>query len=411
MSETFFFDQKSNAKITYKNLLSLLNQNVISFSPYCYTRKIDDIFMNIIYAMYLNKELTLLDYDFKSDELRKSIGRKSIPKPKKLKNPAEVKSFESLIKILLKNSRWKLNLFTSGTTGPPQKATHNAKSLLKGIRIAQKHRSYTWGLAYNPTHIAAIQVFLQALLNKNTIINIFNYSIIDTFKIIKRYNITHISATPTYYRLISSYNQSVKTVVQVTSGGEKYDKTLESKLRAIFPNAKFLNIYASTEAGTLLISKGESFSIDNDYSDYIKIEDNQIFLHKDIVSISKLNQLIDNWYPTGDIIEYVDDTKNKFKITMRKSDKLNIGGYIVNPYEIENELIKYPDVINARVYGKPNSVIGTILCADIHTSKKDIQESRIRLFLKEKLQDFKIPRFINFVDSIKTSRTGKVHRI
>jgi acyl-coenzyme A synthetase/AMP-(fatty) acid ligase len=40
----------------------------------------------------------------------------------------------------------------------------------------------------------------------------------------------------------------------------------------------------------------------------------------------------------------------------------------------------------------------------------DILEKEIRIFMKDKLQNYKIPRVINFVQALETTRTGKIKR-
>ena len=85
---------------------------------------------------------------------------------------------------------------------------------------------------------------------------------------------------------------------------------------------------------------------------------------------------------------------------------INVGGYKVNPFEIEECLMDLEEVKEAIVFGKPNSVLGNILCADI-VIENDIKTFEIRKHLLKKLQNFKIPRVINYVSQIEKTRTGK----
>jgi acyl-coenzyme A synthetase/AMP-(fatty) acid ligase len=64
------------------------------------------------------------------------------------------------------------------------------------------------------------------------------------------------------------------------------------------------------------------------------------------------------------------------------------------------------EVNEAIVFGKPNSVLGNILCANI-VVKRDITTLEIRNHLLKKLQNFKIPRVIKCVSEIEKTRTGK----
>mgnify|MGYP002580413594 CR=1 FL=1 len=59
----------------------------------------------------------------------------------------------------------------------------------------------------------------------------------------------------------------------------------------------------------------------------------------------------------------------------------------------------------------PNSVLGNILCAEIKIEEGcSLSELDIRHWLADKLQEFKIPRKIKFVENIALTRTGKLKR-
>lgn len=84
----------------------------------------------------------------------------------------------------------------------------------------------------------------------------------------------------------------------------------------------------------------------------------------------------------------------------------------MNPGEVEAIINSIDGVRQSLVYGKTNSVLGNVLCAEVQLeSDKVLTELDIRQWLKNKLQDFKIPRRIKFVDSFTLTRTGKLKRI
>jgi acyl-coenzyme A synthetase/AMP-(fatty) acid ligase len=89
-----------------------------------------------------------------------------------------------------------------------------------------------------------------------------------------------------------------------------------------------------------------------------------------------------------------------------------VGGYKVNPEEIETVITQIAGVEQAIVYGRPNSILGNILCADVKLEKNiSLSELHIRQYLIGKLQDYKIPRKIQFVESFKLTKTGKIKRL
>ena len=89
---------------------------------------------------------------------------------------------------------------------------------------------------------------------------------------------------------------------------------------------------------------------------------------------------------------------------------INVGGYKVNPLEVEEVMRNIPGIAAVRVYGKPNSVLGNILCCEVVKTKQELDESSIRSFLQTRLQEFKIPRMMVFVEHLLTTRSGKTKR-
>ena len=409
MDKIFFADITKGKSYSYTDLINDLNKSTY-YHRFCYTNDFYVIFQSIILSFLSQSEIILLDYDFSRSELTNlNISEKDLLE-KILKPKITIRNLKDLINRLNLTENWKITLYTSGTTGIPKKITHSFGSVARSVRIAEDKGSDIWGFAYNPTHMAGLQVFFQALLNSNTIVNIFQKSRQNIFLSINKYFITNISATPTYFRMLLPHKGSFKTVKKISFGGEKLDTSLMNILGKMFPNAKFLNIYASTEAGTIFASIGENFVIKNDIKKYVKIVKNEILIHKFLLGESESLNLDGDWYHTGDIIKIIDRDPLVFKFVSRKNEMINIGGNKVNPLEIEHELNKHPEIKNSKVYSKTNPITGRILCAEIELLDKKISEKEVRIFLKDKLQDFKVPRIIDFIDKIKMTRTGKIKR-
>ena len=241
-------------------------------------------------------------------------------------------------------------MFTSGTTGSPKKVTHNFNSLNRHVVIKNEFNKAVWGLAYSPTHIAGIQVIFQSILNKSTLVRLFGLKREEVSEQIIVNKITHISATPTFYRLNLPLSSKAMNVLRVSSGGEPYNEKLGNLLSKSFPNAKIKNIYASTEYGTLFASTGEYFTIKKKYDDKVRIVKNQIEVHKSLVNLKNI-KTHEDWYRTGDIVKF-DKQKRNFKILGRDTDAINIGGFLVNLLEIESYILNIDGIRNCRVYAK-----------------------------------------------------------
>jgi acyl-coenzyme A synthetase/AMP-(fatty) acid ligase len=283
---------------------------------------------------------------------------------------------------------------TSGTTGEPKEIIHSYDILVKNIKIKDDLKNTIWGLTYDWTKIAGSQVILQSYLNEGKIVNLFKKSHSETINLISHYGITHISGTPTFYRLLG--NVVFENVKQVTLGGEVVDANVITHIEKIFPNAKITNIYALTEFGTLFTSSKDYFEFSEKISIFVKIENNNIFVKSNGV-----------WINTGDVVEWLD--KTKFKIIGREANMINVGGVKVNPIKIEEIINNLEYISNSVVYGKQNSVMGGIVVADVILNTS-VEISQIKKDLTKKLNKYEIPLKINIVDNISTNSNGKLVR-
>lgn len=140
----------------------------------------------------------------------------------------------------------------------------------------------------------------------------------------------------------------------------------------------------------------------------MKIANNELLIHTSLMGYS--NFVDGEWYNTGDLVEIISENPIRFRFLSRKNEMINVGGYKVNPNEVEDAIRSIEGVINVRVYPKSNSVLGNIICCEVVKNKPEIDESYIRIKMQAKLQEYKIPRLVRFVDSIGLTRTGKIKR-
>lgn len=410
MSKTFYYDNIEGKNISYNKLLNDLS-NTNSYSTYCRSNSYYSIFKHIILSLITGKEIILLDNDFSQEEIHKLIGyNKNIFNIKSIDPIGQINFNDIIDKIKLNGATCKLTLFTSGTTGMPKKISHNFDSLSRFVKKEESRKNDIWGFAYNPTHMAGLQVFFQALLNQNTIVRLFGVERVTSLNLINEFKITNISATPTFYRLLLPADHICNSVRNLTSGGEKFDFRTLKKVKQMFPKCRVRNVYASTEAGTIFASEGEEFTIKSDTSHLIKIIEDELYIHESLIGESESLVTVDGWYPTGDMISVVSENPYLFRFISRKNESINSGGYKINPSEVEDIIRSFDGVIDVYVFAKKNSILGNIICCQVVSSNKFLTEKRLRLLLKDKLQEFKIPRLITFVKSIKTSRTGKLLR-
>jgi acyl-coenzyme A synthetase/AMP-(fatty) acid ligase len=407
----FLKDIEYGEPIKWDFLVNDIN-NSLTYNRYCKSGNYYHVFKHIITSLIIGEEIILLDSDFTDSELVNLTGYSEYEEFTQIIDkgsfPLVCDKVELIDKLRNTCNEWKVTLFTSGTTGIPKKVTHNFKSITRFVKISERNKNSIWGFAYNPTHMAGIQVFFQGLLNGNPMVRLFGLTPNEIHREIKENSITHISATPTFYKLLLPCEETFQSITRITSGGEKFNEKTIVQLKGIFPNAKITNVYASTEAGTLFASDNDIFSIKPEYEHLIRVANDELLIHKSLMGSSDMN--IEEWYNTGDLIETIIEKPLKFRFISRKSDMINVGGYKVNPLEVEETILTLPEIKNVRVYSKSNSVLGNIICCEVVCENDQISESSIRTFLQSKIQEFKIPRIIRFVDELSTTRTGKIKR-
>ena len=404
----FYKDIQEGIEKDYETLIDELKR-LDSYCPYCYAKNYYLIFRNIIHSLLLGRELVLLDSDFSEAEIKALLGDADIDESVPVPGLADLALNNIDEKIKENSTTWKITLFTSGTTGLPKKISHTFLSLTRFLK-RKNHETDVWGFAYNPTHIAGLQVFFQGFCNRNPIIRLFGLDKKTVFSLIGTYHITHISATPTFYRLLLPYAGQETSVRRITCGGEKFDSRTAGQLLAVFPNAKLTNVYASTEAGTLFASDGEVFVVKQESLPYLRIENGSLHLHKSLMGESDSVRLTGEWYDTGDLVEVVSEHPLKIRFLSRKNEMINVGGYKVNPTEVEQAIRGIAGVRDACVFAKSNRLMGNVICSEVALSDKSLTEQKIREYLKGYLQEYKIPRVIKFVDELTTTRTGKIAR-
>ncbi|HEX5502205.1 MAG TPA: long-chain fatty acid--CoA ligase [Thermomicrobiales bacterium] len=119
--------------------------------------------------------------------------------------------------------------------------------------------------------------------------------------------------------------------------------------------------------------------------------------------------LRDGWLYTGDIAQM--DADGYFTIVDRKKDVIITGGENIYPREIEEVLYAHPQVLEAAVVGVPHEVAGQVVKAFIVPRPgATLGRREILQYCNERLAKYKVPRQVEFRESLPKSAAGKVLR-
>jgi long-chain acyl-CoA synthetase len=120
-------------------------------------------------------------------------------------------------------------------------------------------------------------------------------------------------------------------------------------------------------------------------------------------------QLVDGWLHTGDIGQADED--GYLFIVDRKKDMIIAGGFNIYPREIDEILYQHPKVAEAVTVGIPDEYRGeTVKAFIVLKSGQTATDKEIIDFCKTKLTAYKVPKLIEFRDSLPKSAVGKILR-
>jgi acyl-CoA synthetase (AMP-forming)/AMP-acid ligase II len=115
----------------------------------------------------------------------------------------------------------------------------------------------------------------------------------------------------------------------------------------------------------------------------------------------------DGWLSTGDIGVFGD--RGCLRIVGRAKDMFIVGGFNVYPAEVENFLLRHPDVKQAAVIGVPDERLGEVGMAFIVTRSADqAPADEILAWCREQMANYKVPRKIEMLEDLPLNATGKV---
>lgn len=107
---------------------------------------------------------------------------------------------------------------------------------------------------------------------------------------------------------------------------------------------------------------------------------------------------------------YFDD-EGMIHITGRDGDVINIGGYKINPIEVENATSSFPGVKDCICVAGKHPIIGQVLkLIVVMDGTAELDRHALAVYLKSKLEAYKVPTMYETAESIKYTYNGKLDR-
>ncbi|MBX9699425.1 MAG: fatty acid--CoA ligase family protein [Acetobacteraceae bacterium] len=301
-----------------------------------------------------------------------------------------------------------LVLFSSGSTG------RSKASLLDLDRLTEKLREERPGLCtlvfLMIDHIGGINTLLHSVANGGTIVTASDRSPDAVCSAIAAHRVALLPTTPTFLNMLlisgAAERHDLSSLRMITYGTEPMPPSTLAALHAALPQVRLKQTYGLTEVGILPTQSRDSGSL------WVKlggkgfehrIVGGVLWLRARSAMLGYLNAPspfdAEGWFNTQDQVE-VDG--EYVRILGRTSEIINVGGEKVFPAEVEDVLLRMPNVTDVTVSGRPNPVTGAVVAARFTlATPEDLAalRRRVREFCAGKLERFKVPAMIEIAEA------------
>jgi 2-aminobenzoate-CoA ligase len=127
---------------------------------------------------------------------------------------------------------------------------------------------------------------------------------------------------------------------------------------------------------------------------------------------SQMKGVVDGWNQMGDAV-YMAEDGNIFFVS-REDDLIKSSGYRIGPMEVEEVIAKHPAVADVGVVGVPHpdkgQVTKAVLVLNPGFKGDEKLTEEIMEFLKAHIAIYKLPRILEYAESLPRTPTGKLLR-
>ncbi|MGO8870744.1 MAG: FadD3 family acyl-CoA ligase [Acidimicrobiales bacterium] len=333
-------------------------------------------------------------------------------------------------------------LFTSGTTGVPKGVvqTHGGTTQVAADWVAMTGLGADDRyLMVNPYfHMFGLKAGILAAVSAGaTMIPEPVFDIDRVFSRVVDERVTVLPGAPTLYQGMLDHpdreRHDLSTLRVAVTGAADIPVELIRRVDAELPFSVIITGYGLTEGGTaaatspgddvetiattvgrprpgfeLRIVDGEGRDVGPGKPGEILLRGGSIMSHYlDDPEATAQARSSDGWLRTGDL--GIVDPAGCLRIVGRSKDMFIVGGFNAYPAEIENGLLRHPDITQAAVIGIPDARLGEVGMAFVVVRPgAEVTGADIIGWCRDQMANYKVPRAVEFVDDLPRNATGKV---
>ena len=325
-------------------------------------------------------------------------------------------------------------LFTTGTTGKSKGAMLSELSLVSSSENFIDRFPFSENLLFIVSgplnHVASLFKIHPTLSSGGTVCILDGLKDMNAFFKVFELPFKEFAAflVPASLRIIMQYSYeklcSLSSKISfIETGAAPISREDMEKLSKALPNSRLYNGYGSTEFGSASsydFNDGKymegcigrpfkNVTIELDADSTLVVSGSGIMSGYVNDEESTRTVLADGKVHTSDLA-YFDD-EGMIHLTGRAGDVINVGGYKINPVEVESIASSYPGIKDCICIAAKHPVIGTVMKLLVVTEDAASFDKRsLAVYIKDKSESYKVPTMYEIVDSIKYTYNGKKDR-